>query len=174
MKNKIDHPYFTYKGKQLDHCYMPLGGIGAGNVSLNGHGKLVRWEFFNVVNNEYEVPHLFAVSCRAAGGAGVARVLNDRPSGHLVERNACQGEMGLFPHVQETIFRGSYPFARIEYRDPSLPVTVSLEAFTPFIPHNSRDSGIPVVLFNFTVRNRTRSRLRGTLLSLCCNPVGNG
>lgn len=166
--------YFTYRGSRLQQCYMPLGGIGAGNVTLNGYGKLVRWELFNVVNSGYEVPHFFAVSCRVAGGSGIARVLNSRPSGHLLQRNVGQGEMGLYPHVRETVFRGSYPFAEIEYRDPELPVAVSLEAYTPFIPHNSRDSGIPAVLFNFTVRNTTRRRVEGSLLSLCCNPVGNG
>ncbi|MDD5704326.1 MAG: GH116 family glycosyl-hydrolase [Kiritimatiellae bacterium] len=167
-------PYFIYSGRQLTNCYMPLGGIGAGNVSLTGHGKLVRWELFNVINNEYEVPHLFAVACRDQEGRTTARVLNSRPSGHLLQQDVGHGGMGLFPHVRETAFRGTYPLAGIEYRDPSLPVEVALEAFSPFIPHNSEDSGLPAVLFNFTLHNPTRRPLTGTLLSLCCNPVGNG
>ena len=39
----------------------------------------------------------------------------------------------------------------IEVDDPT--VQVSLDAFSPMIPLNSKDSGLPAIVFQFTVRN---------------------
>ena len=51
--------------------------------------------------------------------------------------------------------RGEYPFVWIDFEDAGLPVRVSLEAFTPFIPLNADDSGIPVAILRYTLENTT-------------------
>jgi uncharacterized protein (DUF608 family) len=54
---------------------------------------------------------------------------------------------------REVAFTGKYPMGMVEYRDPESPVSVSLEAFSPFIPLDADDSGLPVVLMRYTLRN---------------------
>src|SRR3982750_4863318 len=37
----------TFRGRQLSMIAFPLGGVGAGAVSLGGRGQLRDWEIFN-------------------------------------------------------------------------------------------------------------------------------
>src|SRR5580704_15054706 len=37
----------TFAGRQLDMLAFPLGGVGAGSVSLGGRGQLRDWQIFN-------------------------------------------------------------------------------------------------------------------------------
>ena len=43
----------------------------------------------------------------------------------------------------------------VDYTSNEVPVKVEMEAYSPKIPLNSKDSGIPVIIFNFTVTNNT-------------------
>ena len=80
--------------------------------------------------------------------------------------------VGLFPGVERTEFEATYPFARINYVDPDLPVTVALEAYTPFVPLNEWASGLPAAVFSFTIRNPTPLTLQGALAGTLQNAVG--
>ena len=42
-----------------------------------------------------------------------------------------------------------YPFVRVKLEDKQVPVQVEMEAFTPFIPLNADDSGIPGAYLNY-------------------------
>ena len=50
-------------------------------------------------------------------------------------------------------FRGEYPLAHIDFEDKRLPVSVQLDAFSPFIPHDPDDSGLPVAILRYRIVN---------------------
>src|SRR5690349_3219137 len=133
----------------------PLGGIGTGNVSLGARGELRDWEIFNHPGKGTPMPNtFFAIRAQAGDDAPVARVLegpiqppHDLSHGYHPWTNA-----GL-PRLSGATMRGEYPFAWIDFADDKLPVQVSLEAYTPLVPLNSEDSGIPGAIFTYTVRN---------------------
>jgi len=150
----------VYRGEHLKAVAFPMGGIGAGNVSICGTGELREWEIFNRHNLRAVLPgSFFAVRARAAGGKPVARLLQTEPIGSL-------------PTVESIEFIGEYPIAMLRYRDSDLPVDVSLEALSPLIPLDSKDSGIPAVIFVFTAKNRTRRPVDVSFLASLKNAVG--
>jgi hypothetical protein len=72
----------------------------------------------------------------------------------------------------EISFCGEYPIANIEYHDPQVPVSVALEAFSPFVPLNTEDSSLPATVLRYTVKNTSRAkvdvRLAGWLENAAC------
>jgi non-lysosomal glucosylceramidase len=62
--------------------------------------------------------------------------------------------------------------ARIAFRNASLPVNVSLEAFSPFIPLDAEESGPPVAVLRYRVRNPKRTLARVFIAWSIENPIG--
>src|SRR5579862_8621045 len=141
----------VFTGRELSEVAFPLGGIGTGTVSLGGRGQLRDWEIFNRPGKGKILPFSFvALWARAETGDRVVKVVEAlveppfRGSGGSA-RNSAEG----LPRFRNAKFTGQYPFARIEIEDPKVPVTVSLEAFNPFIPLNVDDSSLPVAVFKY-------------------------
>lgn len=178
-----------YTGRALRCVAMPLGGIGTGSVALCGDGSLRQWQIFNQVNHEAFLPHsFFALYAQPAGprvrGRPMAKVLQSdalyddqdfRPapsvSDHIVPEEA-RGLLERLPGVEATEFVGEYPIARVRYLDGELPVEVEMEAYSPFIPLNPKDSGLPAVAFTFRVKNTVSHLLDISLLATLQNAVG--
>jgi len=68
-------------------------------------------------------------------------------------------------------FVGEYPLARIEFKDPELPIRLTLEAFSPFIPHEEDDSGLPAAVLRYRVRNDGRRSSTVSIAWSIDNPV---
>jgi non-lysosomal glucosylceramidase len=170
MSTLPSHPRRLYQGDTLRAVTMPLGGLGTGSIALCGDGSLRQWQIVNQINHLACVPHsFFGVwgRCLRPRGQPVARVLQsaalyDTPgpaapptaNDHLVPL-AHRALLRELPGVQATTFTGEYPIAELAYQDEALPLQVTLEAFSPFIPLETDDSGLPAILFNFTVTNPT-------------------
>jgi uncharacterized protein (DUF608 family) len=151
----------VYRGDALRAISFPMGGIGAGNISIGGTGDLREWEIFNSRHWMGRVlpGSFFAVRARATGKQPIARLLQTTPIGSL-------------PTVETIEFIGEYPIAMLRYHDRDLPVDISLEAFSPIIPFNSKESGLPAVIFIFTARNKGRSPVEVSFLGSLKNGVG--
>lgn len=152
----------------------PLGGIGTGNVSLGARGDLRDWEIFNAPAKGNLLPNtFFAIRTHTEGQAPITRVLEGpvQPP-HLLSHGYFPTRSLGLPRLRDTTFRGEYPFATIEFSDPSLPVHVELEAYTPLVPLNPEDSGIPCAIFTFSVTNTSDQPVALTLAASLTNPVG--
>ena len=135
----------VYRWPQSQKIGMPVGGVSCGQVYLGGDGQLWHWDIFNrhigTGPEHYAKPMApaspfnqgFAVRVAARGSPQVRRL--DRTG------------------WKEVSFNGEYPIAYVEYRDADCPVSVSLEAFSPFIPLNTDDSSLPVTVMQFTLKN---------------------
>lgn len=130
---------------------MPIGGICTGQLYLGGDGRLWHWDIFNLpAPNEWrssQGPH-YARPVRPSSpieqGFAIRLML---PDGRIITRPL---DMTGFPDIR---FKGQYPIGYVEYRDAALPIEVELEAFSPFIPGDADDSGIPCVILNYRVKN---------------------
>ena len=155
----------VYRGKELEKIGMPIGGLCAGQLYLGGDGKLWHWDIFNqprrTDGSTYQNP-LVPASPIEQGFALEVTV---------------EGKKQVLPLTQagfaDISFCGEYPLANVEYRDTKLPVTVSLEAFSPFVPLNTDDSSLPATVLRYTVKNtgssRVKVRLAGWLENAVCH-----
>jgi non-lysosomal glucosylceramidase len=149
-----DYPR-VFSGGQLKMIAFPLGGVGAGSISLGGRGQLRDWEIFNKPNKGFSPAYAFpAIWARAGDAKPVTRVLEARILPPY------EGQTGLgsnnapgLSRLESAKFIGEYPLARVDFEDRSLPVKVSLEAFSPFIPHEADESGLPVAVLRYRVTN---------------------
>ena len=138
----------------------PLGGIGTGNVSLGARGELRDWELFNRPNKGGQMPNTFFAIRVQTGGAGnpraITRVLEARRSPpHDLSHGYHPVSGAGLPRLAASRLRGEYPFVTVEFEDPNLPVQVALEAFTPLVPLDPDDSGLPCAVLTYTVTNTT-------------------
>lgn len=164
----------SFSGRSLQEIAFPLGGIGTGTVSLGGRGNLRDWEIFNRPAKGKGLPYtFFALWVQAQGADPIARVLEAR---YLPPYSGGFGlptaQVAGLPRLAEARFTGAYPFAWIDFFDDTLPVQVSLEAFNPFIPMNDKDSGIPVALFRWRLKNTSSKPVSATIAFSLLNAVG--
>ncbi|HEU0141889.1 MAG TPA: GH116 family glycosyl-hydrolase, partial [Bryobacteraceae bacterium] len=140
----IEYPR-VFTGARLARIAFPLGGIGAGTISLGGRGQLRDWEIFNRPDKGKSPQYAFSsIWVKSSKGAPVVSVLE------AALTPPYEGSSGLgtanvpgLPRLESAVFTGEYPLARVDFRDRKLPVRVSLEAFSPFFPLDPDESGLP-------------------------------
>ncbi|MBN1535466.1 MAG: hypothetical protein JW908_01955 [Anaerolineales bacterium] len=161
-------------GSDASALAFPLGGIGTGNISLGVRGNFIDWEIFNHPGKGAINPNsFFSIWVKEGDNQPVCKVLEG-----LIQPpyNASQGyqpySVAGLPHFREAHFYGEYPLANIIFRDPDIPLEISLEAFTPLIPLNTEDSGLPCAIFTYSVKNTSKETVKISLVGSFMNPVG--
>jgi len=161
----------VFTGDELAYIGMPIGGIGCGQLYLGGDGRLWLWDIFKA--NYTREKHGQILTTMSQGGHYAKPVPF---GGSYTERNGADVEQGFamrvragektqvrtldkngFPSVS---FRGEYPVGRVTYKAADFPVCTELEAFSPFIPLNERDSALPVTVMRHTVTNTSDDTLQ--------------
>jgi len=152
----------------------PLGGIGTGNVWLGRRGNLCDWEIFNHPGKGMVNPNsFFCLRVQVGNKAPVCRILEGPLPPPYTEAQGYQPftAVGL-PHFRSTRFFGEYPLAQVLFHDPAVPVEVGLEAFTPLIPLDADESGIPCAVLTYAVTNPGRETASISLVGSLMNPIG--
>ena len=159
-----------YRGDDLKKIGMPIGGACAGQLYLGGDGKLWHWDIFNQhratgdahyahpPDPDYPLDQGFALRVTADGKSKV----------HTLDQKG-------FPDVR---FTGEYPIGFVTYADAGCPVTVLLEAFSPFIPLDTENSSLPATILHYTLKNTGNERLEVELVgwlqnAVCLNSEGD-
>jgi uncharacterized protein (DUF608 family) len=65
-----------------------------------------------------------------------------------------------------------YPYVFVELTSPDMPVSVVLEAFTPFVPLDEDASGMPAAIVRYHVRNLTGEPLKVSVVGSLTNALG--
>ena len=171
------------KGRgELAKIGMPVGGICAGQLYLGGDGRLWRWDVFNLPPS---------ADWHDGNGPHYAKPLD--PSAPLEQGFALRVTPGIATKdgavrsveaattrlldargFDDITFRGQYPIGFVSYRDAQLPVEVDLEAFSPFIPMDDVESGLPATVMSYTVRNTSKAAVVVEIAGWIENAIGLG
>jgi non-lysosomal glucosylceramidase len=162
-----------FTGENLTEIAFPLGGIGAGSISLGGRGQLRDWEIFNRPDTGNAPAYAYAaVWAQLPGKKPVAKVAEARylPPYEGPNGLGSNNSPGI-PRLDSAVFTGSYPIARIDFRDRRLPVRLSLESFTPFFPLDADASGLPVAVLRYKLRNPNAVAVKTAISFSIDNPM---
>jgi uncharacterized protein (DUF608 family) len=154
-----------YRGQNLLQIAMPMGGIGAGSICLNGIGAL----------QDFSIRHRPALSAMPdrpqsldAGFAllhlpetGLTRLVEGPLPPEKIYNLGLKGQGIIWggyeglPRFRECTFRGEYPFGVVELADDTLPISVKITGFSPLIPLDDVASSMPVVILEYRLHNRS-------------------
>lgn len=165
-----------FTGEALAEIAMPLGGVAAGSISLGGRGQLRDWEIYNKPDKGNQPAYAFAsIWVKHGAQEPVARIAESRllPPFSGATGLGVNNAPGL-PRLESATFYGEYPRARIDFADASLPVRLSLEAFTPVFPLDADASGLPCALLRYRVSNPAPTPAEVAMAYSLDNPVGGG
>lgn len=135
----------VYRGDDLEMIGMPVGGLCAGQVYLGGDGRLWHWDIFN--------------QKISTGAEHYARPLKPRAPfqqgfGVRIRQGSQTEQRALVRDDWSSVsFTGQYPIGTVQYEDSALPLAIELQAYSPFIPHNTEDSSLPATILKFTLTN---------------------
>lgn len=160
--------------RQAKEAAFPLGGIGTGNVSVGARGELRDWEIFNWPGKKNFLPFsFFAIWAKRGDDAPIAKILESELTPHYNRSHGfLNGDLAGLPRFADSELWAGYPFVNVALRDPAMPVEVTMEAFTPFIPLNAADSGIPGAVIRYRVRNPSSEPVAVSVVGSLANAVG--
>jgi len=148
-----------YRNEHLTAISLPLGGVAAGPILINGEARRTSWQIFKNFAGAPLPNSFFAVRVQAGGKPPALRALQT-----VAE--------GPFPAMQALSFRGGYPFGWYAFEDAGLPLRASLEVFSPLLPLDAKDSAMPCAIFNLTAENTGTEALEVSFLATQRNAVG--
>ncbi|PFX22524.1 hypothetical protein AWC38_SpisGene12961 [Stylophora pistillata] len=175
---------YKYSNDALRAVTLPLGPIGGGSIALAGDGGLRQWQITNTVNHVAHVPDSFFAIRVDQGSSSKAVILQSStwyddegftPAAYVTDHVVPDGSkqlLGELPGVKTLEVTAKYPIAEVDVLSDEVPVQVHLEAFNPCIPLDSKNSGIPVIILNYTVTNSSNDAAKVSLLGSLQNIAG--
>jgi len=157
-------PQRSFSGEYATQVAMPLGGIGAGSICLNGYGGLQDFSI-RTRPETTALPNAFSSNSSEAAFAvlhikgGVTRMIEGPFPAFKIFDQGLQGQ-GLrrggfegFPRFSKCVFQGEYPVGTARLADSTIPLAVTVTGWSPFIPGDDKNSGIPCVFLEYTLHN---------------------
>lgn len=158
----------------------PLGGIGTGFVEIRADGCFYEWQIFNAGPWGQNVRSTTTPSTQ---GPQYLRFLlrTKKASGGVpqVRRLYLRGddnELYTLPFVQDVDsidYSAWFPMTGLRYNDTTIPVRVSAEVFSPFIPGSARDSATPGFHVVYSLENTSDEAVEVSLAGFMDNPLAS-
>ena len=159
-----------------------MGGIGCGWFEARQDGTFQNWNIFNNRplgrGNHFSLhPHtvlFFVVRFQVEGEDPALRLLQIEES-HDSAAFSGHEHQYIFPWltgVDRIEYSASFPFVRMNFAEASMPLEIELEAWSPFIPHDVKNSSLPMAGFNFRVRSTCAKPVDVSLMACMRNTVG--
>ncbi|MDO5979084.1 GH116 family glycosyl hydrolase [Flavivirga spongiicola] len=169
-----------YRDEELNTIGMPCGGIASGQLYVRGDGTLANWWIANnAYNTGYGIDHL--LNFETAQGPWKVCYQTFEPFSYFEQGFEIEIQSGnkLYTRKLDKTgfnnigFIGEYPIAKVLYEDKkkALPVDITMEVFSPFIPLNAKESATPGTILKFKIKNRSSKELKVSLSGYLQNMV---
>lgn len=152
----------AYSGEHLSRVAFPLGGLGAGMICLEGTGAISHVSVRNTPDIFNEPFLMAAIAVKGLengtkileGPVPKWKVFGDPGTGG----GAGQNSYG-FPRFNQATFQPRFPFGQIKLEDSDIPMEVSINGWSPFIPTDADNSSLPVGSLEYTFKNTSNETL---------------
>ncbi len=176
----------TYKKtkNELQYIGMPIGGIFTGTVYLGGDGRLWLWDIFNENQNgidpktiEWGMDLHVGKKVRPQDGSAYVQPAKDiRPIEQGFAFKIVSGKKTIIKKLDasdwdEILFEATYPMAKVHYIDHRLGLDITASIFSPFIPLDEKNSGLPCTIYSFSVKNKTEKDVSVSILGWLENKI---
>ena len=165
----------SLKKYDQEHLYkiaMPVGGIGTGTVSLGGRGNLQDFEImgrpakgYNPGSGRNNSP-FFTLYTEVNGKKDLRLLEGPVP---FYEYEGASGAVATnhgLPRFNDVSFEAAYPFGQVIMNSSQCPLGVRMKVFNPLIPGEQDNSGIPIAVIDYVLRNNTDKEVK---FSICGN-----
>lgn len=176
----------TYKKtkNELQYIGMPIGGIFTGTVYLGGDGRLWLWDIFNENQNGIDPKtiewgmdlHVGKKVRPQDGSAYVQPAKGIRPIEQGFAFKIISGKKTIIKKLaeddwDEILFEATYPMAKVHYIDHSLGLDITASIYSPFIPLDEKNSGLPCTIYSLSVKNNTAKDVSVSILGWLENKI---
>jgi uncharacterized protein (DUF608 family) len=146
----------SYKGEYLNRIAFPIGGLGSGMFCLNGDGSISNMSVRHQPD-VFNAPCMFA-AVHVKGLENGSKVLEKTVLDwkKFGAPNTALGSGGTswgLPRFADAVFDVRFPFATVQLSDRTMPVRVTLKGWSPFIPTDEDNSGLPAGALEYTFKN---------------------
>jgi non-lysosomal glucosylceramidase len=158
-----------YTDQYLANLRVPIGGVGTGDILMGGRGNIAYVEVFNRPDRQRRLEKtFFALWCKQGKNNPAAKILEREIFPPY--RESTHKYVGGLPRLRETAFINQFPLHFWRFSD-DIPLKITMEAFSPFIPLNVEQSSYPLVAFYWTFENTTSEPIKGSLVFNMENPI---
>lgn len=136
-----------YKGENLNRLAFPIGGLGAGMFCMEGTGAISHVSVQNKPDI-FNEPGMFA-AISVKGLKNGAKLLEGpvpdwKKFGQRRAGNGSEGATTGLPRFRHATFTTKFPFAHLDISDEDIPFKIKVTGWSPFIPTDDDNSGLPV------------------------------
>ncbi len=164
-----------------------LGGLGTGYVELRKDGKFYNWTIMNNyplgVGPIFQIPQwprdgweenlqFFIVRYQVEGEDAKMKLLQINNTINEAGMESVDYYFPWLSRIENIEYAGRFPFVNMKFTDSEMPFDITMEAFSPFIPHDVKNSSLPGVYFNFDIQSTTDKKVNVMLIASQRNLVG--
>jgi non-lysosomal glucosylceramidase len=148
--------YDIFKKRHVrgDHG-VPLGGIGGGSIGRSYKGEFQQFKLFPKICEEAPIlTNQFSVFVSRPGGLSYSTVLCPTKPKSVKGKTEDLGIESWDWNMEgdKSTYHALYPRSWTVYNEPDPELRIVSRQVSPFIPHNYKESSLPVSVFEFTVR----------------------
>ncbi|KAG1650766.1 Non-lysosomal glucosylceramidase [Nymphon striatum] len=168
--NKIEMTQLKIIETREPTC-VPIGGIGSGSIGRGFRGEFCRYHMIpGIYHHEIVHANQFIVSIRKNGRQVYQQVLSTYSPSKKTFSSLSSWNWGYNGEFAK--YRALYPQSWTTYELPGQNVTLECQQISPVIPHNYKDSCLPIGIFIWTIHNHDSQPLEVSITFTFKNGIG--